>query len=320
MKRAAAHILLLLAAVAAHAQSIDVTARTDSAGYRIGDWIRLRLESRAPKEYRQILPVLKDSVGRFEIVSAGETAEEESGDLRICRRDITLIAFDTGACAVPPLTVTVIKPNDTTHYRYSSQPVHLTIRGVEVDTTKPFRDITDVLHIPLTVWDYLLYVGLLLAAAALVYAGYRWYTRKPAPAAAPEPEPDIPPHAAALEALAALEQQHLWERGEDKRYQSELTEILRQYIERRYRIRALEMTTNELIPHLVFAGIGRAEIEGLNGLLTRADLTKFAKHHPSPQEHQAAMAGARRFVEATAADFGIPAPRIGEQGEGASHV
>ncbi|MBK6343000.1 MAG: hypothetical protein IPF41_10550 [Flavobacteriales bacterium] len=92
----------------------------------------------------------------------------------------------------------------------------------------------------------------------------------------------------------------LWQQGQHKAYQSRLTDLLRGYIEARYQVPALERTTDELMHELRVRPLEKRAQVLLGNMLHNADMVKFAKALPSPQENEQLMASARRFVMATA--------------------
>lgn len=319
MKKSFAVLFCLLLVSIAEAQNVRSTATVDSSTYRIGEWIVVHWKAEAPKSFRVVPPSYKDSIGGFDVVQIGEMTQSESGETIEYARDLTLTKFDSGSFTLPPIVTTYFKTNDTTSYTTVAPSITVQVKTISLDSTAAFRDIKDVLHVSLTFWDYLLYFGIVLAVVAIGYFGYRYYKRRPVPEPEPEPEVIIPPHVVALDALQALEAKHLWERGEDKAFQSELTDILRGYLETRYRIPALEMTTNELVQHILTFGLDRELIESLNALLQRADLTKFAKYHPSAMEHQSSMRSAVSIVNSTAPvdEVHIPPANDATQQQGA---
>ena len=293
--------MFLCLTIVAGAQQVTSKAWVDSTTFRLGDWIVVHHEIRAPKELRVQAPSPKDSIGTFEIVSQTTPEESESDGMRVIEKSFTLTKFDSGKYVIPSIPTNYYKGNDTTVFQTFTQPIDITIRGVMLDTTQTFKDIKEVLHVSLTIWDYLLYGGIILLLAAAGYFGYRYYKKmkeKPPKEETPV-APPRPAHEIALEALSDLEKKHLWESGADKLYESEVTEIIRQYIENRHSIPALEMTSNDLISRLVFVGIHRELLEEMNTFFRCADMTKFAKYHPTPLEHQAAMRTAYRYVDAT---------------------
>ncbi|HPY67608.1 MAG TPA: hypothetical protein PLP03_05530 [Bacteroidales bacterium] len=115
----------------------------------------------------------------------------------------------------------------------------------------------------------------------------------------PEIDPD-PPHIIAFRELERLREEELWQKGDVKKYYSRLTEILRQYLERRYGVNSLEMTTSETLNALVESGFKKDEAYStLKSVLNDADLVKFAKYKPEPAENDKSFSNSWQFVEVT---------------------
>lgn len=111
-----------------------------------------------------------------------------------------------------------------------------------------------------------------------------------------------PPHEIALEKLRAVEQEKIWQKGEVKRYYSELTDIIREYTELRFSFLAMESTTDEIIYKMRNVVIDKEQKENLQELLQHADLVKFAKANPLPDEHKRYYDMAVGFVQKTKRD------------------
>jgi hypothetical protein len=100
----------------------------------------------------------------------------------------------------------------------------------------------------------------------------------------------------ALQALAALEASPLLERGQVKEYHIAASDILRTYVEERFRVEALEMTTREVLEGLSEVGADAAFRVGLRTFLEACDLVKFAKARPGEARSREALALARRII------------------------
>lgn len=307
MKRPMWILLWLLPALLSPlaAQDVRITASVDSTRYLIGQWITVHLGVDAPASVRLHLPAGDDDVENGDFVSARDAEINGDGARRNYRQDIVTTVFDTGSIALR-IRVRYRNADDTTMYEAFSNTLQLELATVELDTSQTFKDITDVIDVSRPLWEYLLYLAIALLAAAAVWYGYRRWKQRPAPPVADvaPPVPEIPPHVRALDALAALRAKRLWQNGEHKAYQSELTDILRTYIEERYRIPALEHPTSEIMPALTVTGLASTELERLARVLGTADMTKFARYVPTSMQHEEAMAGAEDFIHRTAAPAG----------------
>lgn len=180
----------------------------------------------------------------------------------------------------------------------------ITVRDVaNVDTTSlEIKDIAGTMSEPYTFCEIFRWVllGLLIAAliAAAIYVIRRYRAHEPIlqlPKA-----PPIPPHEQALKALNNLRISQLWQQGKVKEYHTQLTDIVRNYIESAFGVRATDMTSNETLE--AFAGTAAYTAENkalLQSILATADMVKFAKSEPLPYEHDRSMSNAVAFVEQT---------------------
>jgi hypothetical protein len=294
-----AFAILLLAISGARAQDVKASLTLDSASYAIGDWMNAVLSVDAPHGWALVLPIDSADAVQATIVSPGSEERRVDGTRDRILKNYVLTCFDTGRMAVV-LKVRYRVPGDTTIHFAATPPVSVTIRSIPVDTSKAYLDIKDVVDVPLTLWEILAYIGLMLLVLAVLWYALRRYLRQPV-----EEPPVIvrtyvqPAYDAALARLQALEKDRLWERGEHKAYQSALTEIVREYIERRYHVPALEQVTSEIVRGVAMMGVEPAEVVKLEQMLRIADMAKFATYTPVPQEHVLGLRIAYEFLEHT---------------------
>lgn len=130
------------------------------------------------------------------------------------------------------------------------------------------------------IWPWLL--AFVLGAAA--YWGYTRWKNRPVPEGAPAPaEPALPPEVVAERAIAELRGSGLWE-TDQVGYYARLTDIVRIYLEARYGQPVTAMTSVE-VERLVKERAQSLQTGGaVRELLARADLVKFAKAKPGPEE------------------------------------
>jgi hypothetical protein len=102
----------------------------------------------------------------------------------------------------------------------------------------------------------------------------------------------------------------LWQSGRVKDYYSELTEIVRWYIEKRFHVQALEMTTDEIISGLKTAYFVDENIHRLKQTLILADMVKFAKEQPLPADNDISIQRIEEFIKTTK-----PEPELEEKTE-----
>jgi hypothetical protein len=183
-----------------------------------------------------------------------------------------------------------------------SDALKLDVRTALTDADKPDRprDITGSLlppRPPLPWWLWLLIVGAAVVLLAAGYAVYRTLRRWAA-----RPPPPILPEVWALRALAELGTYDWVARGQARDYYYRLTEIIRQYIERKFGLAAPEMTTEEFLVTLARnKGALPYDVDRLHDFLEACDWVKYAALQPRREDAEGALATARAFVHATAA-------------------
>ena len=115
----------------------------------------------------------------------------------------------------------------------------------------------------------------------------------------PKPKEFVPANIIATNQLEELKGKQLWQKGDIKTYQSELTHIIRTYLENRYKINALENTTNQIGLDLKKLNLNESLRTEVQNILQVADLVKFAKATPTDDIHEQFMNKAIEFVGTT---------------------
>ncbi len=293
-------LLLLLLTTAASAQSIRSTI--DSTELLIGDQFHLDLWADIPSGSSVAWPQLKDTLTKqIEIVDASvpDTVRKENGDYTVHQR-LTLTCFDTGFIVVPPLSFVVDNDSSRT---LLTDPELILVSEFEVDMEQDIMDIKGPMDVPINWRKYLLYGLIALVVIGLLVGGFLYWQkhRKPKDALAARSVSTRPAHEIALEKLEELRLKKLWQSDRTKEYYIELSDIVREYIEFRYGIMALEHTTDETVRALKISGVDEQQIAALKGMLQLADLAKFAKYRPLSDENDRSMDVAKGFVENTRA-------------------
>ena len=204
-------------------------------------------------------------------------------------------AFDTTTHTLRA-TVTCFDPGEYWLRIGDYDSLRLVVTDVDVDTTSAeIRDIAPIERVPYTFWEIFRWVLLALIVVAIGVAVWWLLThrqRVQQVLGLGEPADTRTPHQRALDGLEALRDKHLWQAGKAKEYHTELTDIVRRFIEEATGIRATDMTSDETVEALS----GKADLTGLRTLFTTADMVKFAKSDPLPHEHEASLTAAIDFV------------------------
>ena len=139
--------------------------------------------------------------------------------------------------------------------------------------------------------------------ATILFAGilfYIWRRKRAGKGLLPEKiKPPHPPHEIALQELTALKGSSLLQEGKVKEFYIRISEVIRRYVEGRYFIVAMELTTFELIENLERSEISAEEISMFQEFLSTCDLVKFAKYTPTSAKNLVNLDKAFEIVECT---------------------
>lgn len=297
------------------AQDIKVSAKLDKTSILLGDQTVLRLSAEMPANAVVSFPLLADALSKkVQIVSASRAdtlRDKNNPAVKVVSRAYTITSFDSGLQMIPSLEF------QSGGKSYTTDALPLEVKEVAVDTTKGIYDIKQPLNVSYTFLDWLrdqwhwVLAGLLVVLALLGTWYYFWKIRKPKPVAE-KVVPLVPAYVTALNQLTALQDKMLWQHGEVKAYYSELTDIIRVYLEKRYLINAQEQTSDEILEGLRTVKIPAESRNALKEILLLADLVKFAKAQPVGTENEQAMNDAISFVKNT--QLHNQEPEIKEQG------
>lgn len=305
MKIKILYILVLLLGWLADGQAqIKASARLDSANIMIGDQVRLKLQlSHSPGLQVQNIDLsVIEQEPKIEIIKVEAIDTIYNEEEVIVEQGVILTSFDSGYHFIPSVPISYNYQGETGQIK--SEQLALMVRTYPIQTDSlALQPIKDIIEEPLSFWDFLPYLAIGLGALLLIGLIVWWIRRKKQPEEQEqEPVDDRPAHVIALERMEALEARQLWQSGEIKVFHTELTYILRSYLERRFNIRALESTTFEIMLGVKLQPahvIQKSWYPDLERLLQTADLVKFAKAEPPREWHQEMFDLTRKFVVET---------------------
>lgn len=307
MKKVLSHITLLLLlsfpVKMAVGQYTGATAKLDQDTMMIGDRNNLELTVTVPAGSFVHWPLLMDTLTRFIEIhrrSVIDTVATDK-DRYTIRQSLSITSFDSGSYVIPPILFKYSIKGDSLTYFTETLPVRLEVSSPEINPEEDIMPIKPPLKAPVTFREMLPWIGLAMLALVLAFLAYYFLFRKKKkpPVVTTRLKPSIPPYEAALEAFEALRQKKLWQAGRVKDYYSELTDIVREYIELRFPVRALEMTTSEIEAALRQTEANSMAREKLHQTLLLADLVKFAKVQPLPLENDVSLNHCVDFVRET---------------------
>ena len=292
-------VLMLATAAMAWGGNVTFKARLDSATLLMGKTTALHLEITQDKGARGFFPGEQaDTLSAMvEIADRPAADTTDLGNNRIqINRDLIIQSFDSGMWIIKPIPYVV---NGDTAY---CNQLTLKVLPVDVSKMKDIHDIKPVEDVPFNLLDWLpdywwaWLLGLLLIAGGIW--AYRKYYKKGINPLRPGKK-RLPPYEEAMINLQNLKAAQLWQQGKEKEYFTGLTDILRVYIDRRFHINAVEMTSSQIIETLKRNDETRAVNEQLEMILEVADIVKFANARPLADDNEAAYRRAVNFVEET---------------------
>ena len=294
-----AAVMLLAAVPVAWGGNVTFKAKLDSATLLMGKTTALHLEITQDKDARGFFPgeQLDTLNAMVEIAERPAADTTDLGNNRIqINRDLIIQSFDSGMWIIKPIPYVV---NGDTAF---CNQLTLKVLPVDVSQMKDINDIKPVEDVPFNLLDWLpdywwaWLLGLLLIGAGIW--AYRKYYKKGINPLKPSKK-RLPPYEEAMINLQNLKAAQLWQQGQEKEYFTGLTDILRVYIDRRFHINAVEMTSSQIIDTLKKHEETKAVNEQLEMILEIADIVKFANARPLADDNEVAYQRAVNFVEAT---------------------
>lgn len=288
----------------ANAQRIKATARLDSTNILLGDQIKLFLEIDHPKNVEIEFPQVPDTIKKLiEVLSHSgiDTFELDNEKFQKQIQSYTITSFDSGSYRIPPYWFKI-----NIDGRIDSVPtngVTLNVHSMAIDTTKGPTDIKMPYSAPLTLKEVTPYIlGVILIGAIIFLILYSIKRKKNnQPIFARPQKPKEPAYIIAIRELDRIKSEKIWQKGKLKQYHSEVTEALRVYIEDRFEIPAMGQTSDETIENFrVNKNLLTDKLfTNLSQTLKLADLVKFAKYTPLPDDDNLSLANAYSFVNDT---------------------
>lgn len=286
--------------VSSYAQRTLIDVTLDSAAILIGEQTKLHMTVTSDKDRPVQIIIPGDTLMRGVEVLEFSKADSSiiENDRLVIKQDILITSFDSALYLLPPMKV--IDGNDTV---YSNQ-VALKVSTIPVNADNPeeFYDIKEVWKPPFVWADYYpIIYGILLALFLICLIAYIIKRIRSKKSLIPfkKAEPLLPPHEQAIKELNEIKQQKLWQQGLNKEYYTQVTDTLRKYIEARFGVSAMEMTSGEILDIIRKESEADSVYENLKQILQVSDLVKFAKLHPLPDENDLSLMNAYLFVNQT---------------------
>lgn len=292
-------LTLVPAAIFASGQVV-VNVEADSMMLWVGEQTGLHLEVTCDAGQNIEFPLFTDTIVRgLEIIPpmVADTQYVNDGHRMTVTRNYTVTCFDSALVFIPPIPVRV----DGNEYESGSLALSFLVFDIPEGSETELFPPKDNMDMPVAFRELsvpILFLVLSAIAIALaVVLLHRYKDNKPIIRKI-KVEPKLPAHERALNEIERLRQSGSSHGDDPKAYYTDLTDILREYINDRFGFNATEMTSQEIIDNLTKNGDSQSYSE-LSGLLSTSDMVKFAKFMPMISENDRNLLGAVEFVKET---------------------
>lgn len=282
--------------------AIVVSASIDSTTIMLGDQTDLHLRATCTPDESVRFPIYGEQLlDGVEVVDRTIIDTITLSDGRVqYDQYITLTSFQDSLFYIAPQAFVI--QGDTLWSDALSLNV---VQPFAMDSSdQAIADIKPVMKAPIWWWGIIRWILLAIGVAALS-VGIYFVTKKLKSLKANQPseqpkEPERPAEEIAYEQLDKIREEKIWQTGQTKLYHTQLTAVVREYIARRFDVRSTEKTSDETLRELKpLLSEQRDLFAYLKAMLQLADLVKFAKWQPTPDENEQALQTAYKFVKET---------------------
>lgn len=281
-------------------QDVSVRASIEPSQILIGEQAKFKIEISQPSAEKISWPQFADTLAtNVQIVEKlGADTTKLADDRITIVSEYLVTSYDSGYYYIPELTF------ETTTGKFVSNPVGLSVNTVEVnEQTDDINAEKAIMSAPFSWVEFARWSGIgisiILLVVIIVLLLMRFVFNKKVKILPQEPEVIIPAHVVALQKLEQIKVEKLWQSGQIKQFYTQLTDVIREYLEGAYHINAMELTTDEIVA-LVKKNKDLDEIRNvLKEMLELSDLVKFAKFIPLENENEASVINAFMIVEKT---------------------
>lgn len=280
---------------AAFGQSHGYFINSDTNSYDVGAPIYITQRWISPAESPLDIPPLPDTLLALEKIDEQELQEDVRDGKLIRIRKSTYICFDSAYVRIPVQRFSFLSGGDSIHLETSR--LFLDVKHVPLEESEELKPIEPPMEVGYSLSEFRLILFIAIALAVII-AFLLWLRMRQKETVEKE-KPARPAYIIAFERLEELRAQKLWQAGQLKEYHSLISEIVREYIEGRFKLPALESTTDELQAALKETSITKELRAELISMLRLSDFVKFAKGNALPDENERAWELAYRLVKDT---------------------
>ena len=284
----------------ASGQNVVVKAEVDSMMMWIGQQTGLHVEVTCNPDQKIEFPPYRDTiVNGLEIIPPviTDTQYVNDGQRMTVARHYTVTCFDSALIYIPGIPVKV----DAVDYVSNRLALSFVTYDIPEEGEKQIFPPKANLKTPLKLYElkstalYWLLAAIGLTVGVLLLMSF--YNNKPIIKRI-KVEAKVPAHVRAMDGIEELRRSG-GSRSEDaKEYYTKLTDLVREYINERFGFNATEMTSDEILEHLMESR-SKESLKELSDLFTTSDMAKFAKFKPLLGENDRNLMTAMDFVKET---------------------
>ncbi|MFA7711187.1 MAG: hypothetical protein WCY30_08795 [Candidatus Neomarinimicrobiota bacterium] len=290
---------IMFQSLAAQESGIAIKTNIDTTVATIGDRINLLINMRYPGGTIFELPPVDMMLGQLEVVDNRLSEPRKKNKMFEQNWQLTLAVFDTGSFTIPALEIKAFKADDTTSVlTFQTEPRTVRVYSVLAPDSRELKDIKPPFRLRRTISAEVLLLILLIGLTAGAYWYYRHWKKKHPPVIIDEKFLESP-HVVALNQLKSLKAKFPTTPEEMRIFYFRISEILREFLERRFFIRALEMTTTEIVAAFDSLDIEPAVVDEWLKLLPELDIVKYAGQTPAEKNIAAVWDQSYRCVDRT---------------------
>lgn len=306
------------------AQKASAHASVQPSEILIGEQALINLQVIAPKDMEILFPVYQDSiVNGLEVLSMGNSDTTIVDNVRTINVKYLVTSFDSTLYYIPSmpisdgvdtiysnsfgLKVTAPELKDSTlaylERMKAGETDSIDFNELQLNDIKPiqkapfsWKDLLSLLWIPLIILVLLAIIGAIIYLIIKKNKKGYFFT----------PPPLLPAHVRAMKSLDKIKEEKIWQQERYKEFYTQLTDVLRRYINERFGINSLEMTSREILSIIRTKAEEDSVYNNLKQVLTVADLVKFAKYKPFIDENDLSLMNSYFFVNQTKEDDPLP--------------
>ena len=226
----------------------------------------------------------------------------QSGDGSLQRNQLSFTIWNEGIYLLPPVQVIFNKGGRTYTQNTNKIPLVVTSPVSKAQQTQDsiaLSDIKPIIEEPVKFQDYIPYIIGVILLIHLICLIYFLINNRQKVELLPIPIMQINSHNLAANKLGILKKAELWQQGQIKEYLTKLTFIIREYLENRFDIPALESTSAQILQQMRAVSLAENLQLQLRELFQTADLVKFAKAEPPSQFLENSFEKATNLVRTT---------------------